>query len=74
MDHGPNALPKYLLHHCGGTGLGLSMARRIVEAHGGQIEIQSAEGQGTDVHITIPAEFSSEERNAEVQPGEVAPK
>ncbi len=58
----------------GGTGLGLSMARRIVEAHGGQIEIQSAEGQGTDVHITIPAEFSSEERTAEVQPGEVAPK
>ena len=37
-----------------GTGLGLPIARRIVEAHGGQIEIVAAEGAGTLVSIQVP--------------------
>lgn len=39
----------------GGVGLGLALARRIVEAHGGQISVQSAPGQGTTIRFTIPA-------------------
>ena len=31
----------------GGTGLGLSLVRQIIEAHGSMIEVQSAEGQGS---------------------------
>jgi signal transduction histidine kinase len=58
----------------GGTGLGLSMARRIVEAHGGRIEIDSIEGKGTDVHMFIPAEFSAEDHVASTQREEVASK
>ena len=39
----------------GGAGLGLSIARRIVERHRGRIEIESAPGEGTTVHVWIPA-------------------
>jgi signal transduction histidine kinase/DNA-binding response OmpR family regulator len=38
-----------------GTGLGLAICRRIVEEHGGTIDIQSESGRGTTVHIAFPA-------------------
>lgn len=37
-----------------GTGLGLSMVRRCAELHGGKIEIESVEGQGTTFTLVIP--------------------
>jgi signal transduction histidine kinase len=37
-----------------GTGLGLTVARDIVGAHGGEIGIESTVGQGTKVTITLP--------------------
>ena len=39
----------------GGAGIGLSVARGIVQAHGGTIEVQSVVGQGTEFTITLPA-------------------
>ena len=37
-----------------GTGLGLSITNDIVKAHGGKLKIQSEEGKGTIILITIP--------------------
>jgi len=37
-----------------GTGLGLMMAKRIVDQHGGVIEVQSRPGEGTSVMIRLP--------------------
>jgi len=38
----------------GGTGLGLPTTRKIVQAHGGAIEVQSDEGHGTKFSIHLP--------------------
>ncbi len=38
-----------------GVGLGLSICRGIVEAHGGRIWLESKLGQGTTVHFSLPA-------------------
>ena len=37
-----------------GSGIGLAGAKSIVEQHGGQIELESAVGQGTTVTVRLP--------------------
>jgi signal transduction histidine kinase len=37
-----------------GTGLGLSLVRRIVEDHRGRIEVESEVGNGTEFLLTLP--------------------
>ncbi|HSB82503.1 MAG TPA: ATP-binding protein [Candidatus Methylomirabilis sp.] len=65
MDTGQGIPPEHLPHifdrfvqvpnaPSGRAGLGLAISKRIVEAHGGQILVQSTVGQGTAFTFTLP--------------------
>ena len=40
-----------------GTGLGMAIARRIIQSHGGLIEVADAPGPGTEIVVTLPKEM-----------------
>ncbi len=44
----------YFTTKAGGTGLGLPTARRIVEEHGGRVELHSDPGRGTEFTLSFP--------------------
>jgi signal transduction histidine kinase len=66
-DNGPGIPPEHLAHlferfyrvpsnsTARGTGLGLYICRKIIEAHGGEIGVMSELGVGTRFYFTIPA-------------------
>jgi signal transduction histidine kinase len=53
----PEDLPKIFLpffSRSGGTGLGLPLARQIVHAHGGTIDVRSPSGAGATFTVRLP--------------------
>ena len=59
----------------GGFGLGLSIVRAIVEAHGGDVHVTSAVGVGTSFEIRLPLTLvvpSAPETSAPVEDGDLA--
>ncbi len=54
----PDVLPRvfdpYFTTKPGGLGLGLTIARRIVEAHGGALAVESEPGRGSRFRVTLP--------------------
>ncbi|MBI4168657.1 MAG: HAMP domain-containing protein, partial [Acidobacteria bacterium] len=55
----PRLFEPYFSTKSGGTGLGLGVARKAVEEHGGTIDIRSRPGEGTVVGLTLPVPPSS---------------
>ncbi len=68
MDNGPGIPSEHLLHVAerfyrvekgrtrsgGGAGIGLSIVKQIAELHGGELEVQSVEGEETRVQVRLP--------------------
>ncbi len=65
IDTGEGIAPEHLPHvfepfyttkpRGRGTGLGLAVVRRVVEAHGGEVQVFSRQGRGTRFRIELPA-------------------
>ncbi|MGB8064075.1 MAG: ATP-binding protein [Candidatus Sulfotelmatobacter sp.] len=53
-DHLPNIFRPFFTTKGDGTGLGLSLARRIIEDHQGRIDVTSAVGKGTTFSVVLP--------------------
>jgi two-component system sensor histidine kinase HydH len=47
-----------------GTGLGLALCRKIVDNHGGSIEVETAAGEGTEFVLTFPKSIGDEARTS----------
>jgi signal transduction histidine kinase len=63
-EHLPNIFRPFYTTKGNGTGLGLSLARRIVEDHKGRIEVDSELGKGTEFIVTLPLRQASAEAAA----------
>jgi nitrogen fixation/metabolism regulation signal transduction histidine kinase len=74
VDNGPGfqgglleqAFDPYVTSKPKGTGLGLAIVRRIVEEHGGEVQVDNAPQGGARVRITLPA-AAREARRAEAR-------
>lgn len=55
----------------GGSGAGLTIVRRMVERHGGTVELESAPGQGSTFYVTLSGQPNAPEDAVDRPPGQV---
>lgn len=62
MDHETleNVFIPFYTKKSSGTGLGMAIAKKIIEGHKGEIQVKSRKGSGTEVIITLPRYERSE--------------
>jgi signal transduction histidine kinase len=53
-----------LVHNTKGSGLGLSLVRTIVQAHGGNIWVESSQGHGSKFTVVLPVDGASSEQDS----------
>ena len=76
LDRGPGISPEvreklfdpFFTGRSGGVGLGLALTRRIVLLHSGKIELESREGGGAQVRVSLPAGKNVSNRNKSFEP------
>lgn len=64
----PDILPRIFERHAtsksgGGLGLGLFLAKRIAELHGGELSVESKPGQGARFKLSLPCQLHAAERD-----------
>jgi signal transduction histidine kinase len=75
-EHVPKLFQKFYqvdsstTREAGGVGLGLSIAQSIIEAHGGQIGVESTPGEGSCFYFTLPREPQAERVRPDGAPAE----
>jgi signal transduction histidine kinase len=72
MEH---CFDEYWSDKKGGTGLGLSTARRIIDEHRGRVVVVSEVGRGTSFIVTLPlaVELTGKQRDAQSASDGAAP-
>ena len=74
-DRLPRIFEPFFSTKADGLGMGLAITRSIVEAHGGDITVQTEAGSGTTFRVRIPAIPGTVARrtSGSIEPGDVAP-
>jgi signal transduction histidine kinase len=74
MDRGAGMTPEvlerirrpYFTTKEGGSGLGIAVARALIEQHGGNLRFESAEGRGTTATVSLPASAAEAGKEAKL--------
>jgi signal transduction histidine kinase len=59
----PHVFDRFYSRRHGGTGVGLSVVKRIAEQHGGRIEVSSQVGKGTCMQVRLPSLYAQFDEN-----------